>query len=97
MGETEVDKMAMTEKQIKRRMDEAWESHYKQYEMEAEWYGNDDPHVWVCDIPSKQVTVKMEMNEKYKDIVIYEAPMQKQNDYRYVRETEWKVRSHYSW
>lgn len=89
--------MALTEKQIKRRMDEAWELHYKQYEMEAEWYGIEDDHVWVCDIPSKQITVKMELDEEYKDIIVYEAPLQKQSDYRYVRDTEWKVRSHYSW
>lgn len=89
--------MAMTEKQIKRRMDEAWELLYKQYEMEAEWYGNDDSHIWVCDIPSRQVTVKMELNEEYKDIVIYEAPLEKQSRYDYVRETEWEVAHHYSW
>ena len=56
--------MAMTEKHIKRRMDEAFDSHYKQYEIEAEWYGNDDSHIWVFDIPSKQITVKMEINEE---------------------------------
>lgn len=28
-------KMALTEKQIKRRMDEAWKLHYKQHEMES--------------------------------------------------------------
>lgn len=89
--------MATTEKQIKKWMDEAWELHYKQYEMEAEWYGNEDSHVWVCDIPSKQITVKMELSEEHKDIVIYEAPLQKQSDYRYVRDAEWQVRSHYSW
>ena len=89
--------MAMTEKQIKRRMDEAWELLYKQYEMEAEWYGNDDSHIWVCDIPSRQVTVKMELNEEYKDIVIYEAPLEKQSRYDYVRKTEWEVVHHYSW
>ena len=89
--------MAMTEKQIKRRMDEAFDSHYKQYEMEAEWYGNDEPNIWGCDIPSRQVTVKMELNEEYKDIVIYEAPLEKQSRYDYVRETEWKVVHHYGW
>ena len=89
--------MAMTVKQIKRRMDEAWELHYKQYEMEAEWYGIEDDHIWVCDIPSKQITVKMELNEKYKDVVIYETKLQKQSDYRYVRETWWQVIGHYTW
>ena len=89
--------MAMTEKQIKRRMDEAFDSHYKQYEIEAEWYGNDDIHIWVFDIPSKQITVKMEINEEAKRIKICEAQLEKQSDYRYVRETEWKVRHYYSW
>ena len=89
--------MAMTEKQIKRRMDEAFDSHYKQYEIEAEWYGNDDSHIWVFDIPSKQITVKMEINEESKRIKICEAQLEKQSDYRYVRETEWKTRGYYSW
>ncbi len=89
--------MAMNEKQIKRRMDEAWETHYKQYDMEAEWYGTDDNHIWVCDIPSKQITVKMELCEETKMITISEAIMEKQNGYNYVRETEWQIRSRYSW
>ena len=53
--------MAMTEKQIKRRMDKAWEMFYLTYDMEAEWHGGDDYHIWVCDIPSQNITVKMEM------------------------------------
>ena len=89
--------MAMTEKQIKRRMDEAWEMFYLTYDMEAEWYGSDDYHIWVCDIPSQNITVKMEMDEKQKRIKISEATMEKQNRYDYVRETEWKVRHYYSW
>jgi len=89
--------MAMTEKQIKRRMDEAWESHYIQYDMEAEWYATDDFHEWICDIPSKQITVKMVLIEDAKRVTIYEAPLEKQRRYDYVRETEWKVRGHYSW
>lgn len=89
--------MAMTVKQIKKRMDEAWEFHYKQYEMEAEWYGIEDYHIWVCDIPSKQITVKMELNEEAHRVSIYEAPLQKQSDYRYVRETKWEVVGHYGW
>jgi len=89
--------MAMTEKQIKRRMDEAWELHYSWHEMEAEWYGIEDDHIWVCDIPSEKITVKMELNEEAKRITIYEAILEKQRRYDYVRETEWKVRGHYSW
>ena len=89
--------MAMTEKQIKRRMDEAWESHYIQYEMEAEWYGIDDNHVWVCDIPSKQITVKMELHEESKRVKISESALEKQRGYNYVRETEWRTRGYYSW
>ena len=89
--------MAMTEKQITRRMDEAWELCYKPYDMEAEWYGGDDYHIWVCDIPSLNITVKMELQEEFKRVVIYEAPLEKQEDYRYVRETTWKVRSYYGW
>ena len=89
--------MAMTEKQIKRRMDEAWELHYSSYDAEAEWYGLDDPNIWVCDIPSKQITVKMVLIQESKRVSIYEAPLQKQSGYNYVRDAEWKVRSHYEW
>lgn len=89
--------MALTEKQIKRRMDEAFESHYMQYEIEAEWYGIEDSHVWVFDIPSKQITVMMELNEEAKRIKICEAQLEKQSDYRYIRDTEWKIRGYYSW
>lgn len=89
--------MAMTENQIKRRMDEAWESHFKEFDSEAEWYGIEDPHLWVCDIPSKNITVKMELNEEYLDIVISVTDLKKQNDYRYVREADWQVVEHYSW
>ena len=73
--------MTLTEKQIKRRMDEAFESHYMQYEIEAEWYGIEDSHVWVFDIPSKQITVMMELNEEAKRIKICEAQLEKQSDY----------------
>jgi len=89
--------MAMTEKQIKRRMDEAWELHYSPYNTEAEWYGNDDPHIWVCDIPSKNITVKMILREDVKRVSIYETTLQKQSDYKHVREADWKTRSHYEW
>lgn len=90
--------MAMTEKQIKRRMDEAWELCYGQeYDMEAEWYGNDDNHIWVCDIPSLNITVKMELQEEFKRVKISEAVLEKQNRYDCVRETTWAVRSYYGW
>ena len=87
----------MTEKQIKRRMDEAWESYYEQYEIEAEWYGINDDHIWVCDIPSKKVTVKMELHEESKRVEILEAALKKQNGYNYVRKTEWRTIGYYSW
>lgn len=89
--------MAMTEKQIKRRMDEVWESLYKQYDMEAEWYATDDVREWICDIPSMQITVKMVLIEESKRISVYEAPLEKQSRYDYIRDAEWEVRGHYSW
>lgn len=89
--------MAMTEKQMKRRMDEAWELHYKEYEMEAEWYGTNDFKIWVCDIPSKEITVKMVLDETAKRVSIYEAPLEKQSRYDVVRDAKWEIRSHYSW
>lgn len=79
--------MAMTEKQIYRRMSESWDELYSQYDDEAEWYGNDDSHIWMCDIPSMKITVKMEMDEKHKTIIIYERPYygewEEVNDYRW--------------
>lgn len=89
--------MAMSEMQIKRRMDEAWELHYKEHDMEAEWYANDEANIWVCDIPSKEITIKMVLDEATKRVSIYEAPLQKQSRYDSVREAEWKIRSHYKW
>lgn len=89
--------MAMTEKQIKRRMDEAWELHYKSYDLEAQWYGNDEPNIWVCDIPSKKITVKMELNEKAKTVTIWETTLEEQSRYDYVRDAEWIKRSCYCW
>ena len=87
----------MTQKQKTKLMNEAWECHYKHYDMEAEWYGLDDDYIWVCDIPSLNVTVKMELDEDAKRVTIYEAVLEKQYRYDSVRETEWKVRSRYSW
>ena len=79
--------MAMTEKQIYRRMSEAWNELYSQYEDEAEWYGDDNSHIWRCDIPSKGITIKMEMDEKKKIIKIYERPYygewEKVNSYKW--------------
>lgn len=89
--------MAFTEKQIKRRMDKAWELHYKNHDSEAEWYANPQPNVWVCDIPSKEVTVKMVLEEDAKRVSIYEAPLKKQTRYDVVRNTDWQFRGNYSW
>lgn len=89
--------MAFSEKQIKRRMDEAWESHYAGYDSEAEWYANPQPNIWVCDIPSKQITVKMVLHEDLKRVSIYEAPLKEQARYDVIRDTEWRIRGHYSW
>ncbi len=89
--------MAMTEKQKYRRLDEAWESHYGNYSSEAEWYGINDDNIWICDIPSKQIMVKLELKEEYKDVCVFIAPMEKQSGYNYIRETEWQLVGHYSW
>lgn len=90
--------MAMTKRQIQKRMIEAWGIHYgSRYDTEAEWYGNDDNHIWVCDIPSLNITVKMELQEEFKRVKISEAVLEKQSRYDYVRETTWAVRSYYGW
>lgn len=88
----------MTEKQIYKRMNEAWDcSCFARHDDEAEWYANPDDKIWVCDIPSLDITVKMELSEEYNDVIIYQAPRNKQSSYDYIRDEEWEVISHYSW
>lgn len=78
----------MNEKQIYRRMNECFESDYKNYEHEAEWYGSDDPKEWMFYIPSQAMTVKMIMEEKSKRIMIYEQWCGKE-DFEYVGNYSW--------
>ena len=89
--------MAMTDKQLSEKMSDAWDEFYSEYDNEAEWYPMDDNRLWVCDIPSEKITVKLEMNERLKSIKLSEAPMEKQEDYRFVRDTEWKTSHFYGW
>ena len=89
--------MAMTEKQILKHMGNAWETHYSAHETEAEWYGLDDAYIWVCDIPSLETTVKLELDEQNKVVKIYETPLKKQMNYSRVRDAQWALIDEYTW
>ena len=89
--------MAMTDKQIFQKMSDAWKEFYSEYDDEAEWYAINGNYLWACDIPSKNITVKLEMNEYLKSIKLSEASMEKQEDYRFLRETEWKTKHYFGW
>ena len=93
----QVIRMALTDAQIFGRMSDAWNEFYSEYDDEAEWYPVDNTHLWVCDIPSRNITVKLEMNERLKSIKLSEAPMEKQEDYRFLRETEWETKHYFGW
>lgn len=60
----------MNEKQIYRRMNEAYESLFGDRD-EDEWYGDDDPKIWKFYRPSKDLEVKMVMDEENKRINVY--------------------------
>lgn len=61
----------MTEKQIYRRMNEAYDSDYGDRD-EDEWYGEDDPKIWRFYRPSIGYEVKLQMVEEDKRVDIYE-------------------------
>ncbi len=85
--------MAMTNKQLARRLDEAFQSHYgNRYENDVEWFENEDPHVWKCDIPNKQIGVKMTLVEADKRVDFEERKMQGNGfygDYYYAGNYSW--------
>lgn len=60
----------MNEKQIYRRMNEAYESLFGDRD-EDEWYGDDDPKIWRFYRPSEDLEVKMIMDEENKQINVY--------------------------
>ena len=80
--------MAMNSRQIYNRLNQAFESDYKQYEDEAEWYGEDDEHIWRFHIPSINVTVMLTLEEANKRVVIAET---------IPPNTVYKVVGNYSW
>ena len=69
----------MTEKQIFKRMNEAYEQVYGDC-IEDEWYGDDDPMVWKFYRPSTDVCAKLVMRLDEKRIDIYEV-----RDHEFVR------------
>ncbi len=60
----------MNEKQIYRRMNEAYETLFGD-RIEDEWYGDDDPKIWRFHRPSEDLEVKMIMDEENKRIAVY--------------------------
>lgn len=88
----------MTEKQIYRRMCEAFNSHFLKYENEAEWWGNDDIHVWACSIPSLGIDVKMELNEELKRIHFFvRNTILNKKDFSYIDDANWEPRQIWTW
>ena len=65
--------MAMNSRQIYNRLNQAFERDYKQYEDVAEWYGEDDEHIWRFHIPSRNVTVMLTLEEANKRVTIAET------------------------
>lgn len=61
----------MTEKQIFRRMNEAYKTEYGDRD-EDEWYGEDDFKIWRFHRPSNDLEVKLEMVEERKRIDFFE-------------------------
>lgn len=61
----------LKEKQIFRRMNEAYEAKYGK-RIEDEWYGEDNPKIWRFHRPSNNLEVKLEMVEERKRIDFFE-------------------------
>ena len=77
----------MTEKQIYRRMSEAYETFYGD-KNEDEWYGEDDATIWKFYRPSEKLYVMMKIYPKEKRVDIRESNC----DWNY-----WKGVGNYSW
>lgn len=75
----------MTEKQIYRRMNEAYENEYGD-KLEDEWYGDESPKIWRFHRPSEDLEVKLEMVEERKRVDIFEK-----------RNGEYQKVGNYSW
>ena len=85
--------MAMTEKQIRKRLEDCFMSEYGRYDEEAEWWGDDDPHIWRCDIPSLRVGVRLTLIEEDKRIDIEERRVEGNGwygEYHRVGNYSWK-------
>lgn len=87
--------MALTEKQIYNRLNKCWESHYSTCTDEAEWYGqydgkNIDINVWICDIPSRMISVRLTLDLDTKHICMEQRPIIKYDRLHSVY-GEWKV------
>lgn len=76
----------MNEKQIYRRMNEAYESEYGD-RVDDEWYGDDDYKVWRFYRPSEHLEVKMIMVEECKRIDIFEK---RNGEYQKVGNYSWR-------
>ena len=57
----------MTEKQIFRRMNEAYEIEYGE-DSSDEWFGEDSPEIWRFYRPSKETEYKMVMDQPNKKV-----------------------------
>ena len=59
--------MAMTEKQIFKRMNDAYVNEYGDDDFD-EWYGDDSPEIWRFYRPSEETEYKMVMDQPNKKI-----------------------------
>jgi len=77
----------MNEKQIYRRMNECFESDYKMYDDEAEWYRGDDPKEWKFYIPSEDIDVRLTLDEANKRVLMEES--KSKGEFRYAGYYYW--------
>ena len=74
-------------------MNKCWEPEYSQYEHEAEWFGNPEPNIWLCDIPSIMKSVRLTLDLDTKTICIEERKIEELGFNR--RYGQWKTMMKY--
>lgn len=76
----------MTEKQITRRMTEAYQLKYGEDDND-EWYGEDTCEIWRFRRPSKNLEVKLVIDVENKRINVYEK--HNNEEYHYTGNYKW--------
>ena len=84
--------MALTEKQIQKRLEKCWDCNYSRHTSEAEWHGNPEENIWLCDIPSIRKSVRLTLDLDTKYICIEEREIKKySNIISKCQYGEWKI------